>query len=140
MINENLNQNKTSINQPTSQNINNPSSVNVIQQSQTPTTFSNKGKKDSSEGIKEWIIIGLIIVGVGLFVSSFGSEFFNLEDAEGGEIIDFVGKLIIKIGLIISSILLIYFALFMERYDVTLRFGCLLVAGVIIAFEMLSFV
>lgn len=140
MISENNRQNNAIVNQPTSQNINNPGTESDTQKSQTLSTFSNEDKKNSSIGVKDWIIIGLIIVGIGLFVSSFGSEFINLEDAEDGEIIDFIGNLLIKIGLTISSILFIYFALFMERYDVTLRFGCLLVAGVIIAFEMLSFV
>jgi hypothetical protein len=124
MISGNDGQNKITVNQPT------PS----------PSTLSGRVEKDHSKVVKEWIIIGLIIVGIGLFVYSFGTEFSSLEEAEDGVYIDFIGKLTMKIGMIISSILLIYFALFMERYDVTLRFGCLLVAGIIIAFQMLSFV
>ena len=116
------------------------STSHVPSQSYQSMAYSNKTIRDNAKPFKDLIIVGLILVAIGLFIHSFGTDYARIEFERLGAVADFVGKLIIKIGMIISSIALIIFALYMEKYDITIRFGCLLVAGVIIAFEMLSFI
>jgi len=92
-----------------------------------------------SKTLKKTIIVGLSIFALGILIYSFGSNFQHIERQGDGAIVDFLGKLVIQVGMTLTSISLIYLALYKKKYDVIIRFGCLLVAGVIIAFEMISF-
>ncbi len=87
--------------------------------------------------IKNLVLIGLIIITIGMIIYSFGTDFKNAKEQDSEQMVDFVGKLVIGIGMMLTAISLIIIALFTEKYETTIRFGCILVAGILIAFIML---
>ncbi len=102
------------------------------------TSFENKEKSNTM--LKICVIIGLAIFSFGLLVHQFGTNFEQSNLLNDGSVVDFIGKFIILIGMIMTSIILMSIALFKTKVDVTIRFGCLLVGGIVIAFEMIAFV
>lgn len=96
-------------------------------------------QKGSSTTIKRLIIFGLILGTIGIIIYSISSDYVKIEENISGALTNLVGKLFIEIGMMLSSIMLIVIALFKEDYDITLRFGCLLISGIIIAFIMITF-
>ena len=100
-------------------------------------------RKQSNKNIESDFLMGFIIAllafsTLGMVIYEVGSNIERLEDEEeyNGELL---GRLMIEIGLMVSSILLISFGLGMKKSDSTIRFGCLLIGGIIVAFTLITF-
>jgi hypothetical protein len=97
-----------------------------------------KVDEEGSKVLKGWIIALLIIstVGIVIYDLSIQSENSEYEDTNFGEVL---GRLMIEIGLMVSAILLIGIGLSSRKRDPSVRFGCLLLSGVLIAFMLMTF-
>lgn len=82
-------------------------------------------KRKGTDKIKILVVVGLVLVTFGLIIYSSSVGYERIEHDEEGAYFDLIGTLLIEIGIMLSSIMLISFALFKKEYDVTIRYGCL---------------
>lgn len=107
----------------------------IVYDDSNPPVIKNNGTK-----VMNGWIIGLMIlatVGIVVYEISLNSEMIEYgEDNAGG----LIGRIAIEIGLMVSAILLIKTGLSTDgKRDSTIKFGCLLVGGVLIAFTLITF-
>jgi hypothetical protein len=98
----------------------------------------NEDDNDPIKVIQTWIIILLSLSALGMIIVNF---FDDINRIENEEIIGFhlVGRMLAQTGLMASAILFVKVAFMKERFDSLMRFGSLLVSGVLIAFTLMIF-